>query len=198
MHVERSIRPGAGNTGASRTIFTVIRIMIAAYFLASATTLVFDPMIRTPFDAIMRGDLAHTMAIFYLFGTGIAVMLGFFVRPAALLLAAFVFWSGFAQLSGSTSIEDLSDFWGEMALLGALLLVAAAEPGGSGRFSPWMGQVAPRRVDQPDRPKAARPRQTEATLTRDAILSGAAMRDDKDDGDNLFADLWERPAVKTL
>lgn len=219
-------RPAPANAAignaVSRTVLSVVRILIASYFLATATGLVFDASSRTFFDAVLPGQTAQLVATIYLFVTAFAIMVGKAVRPAALLLAIYIFWSGFVHYEFGADAAALSAFWRDMALLGAILLIAVTEPGGSSKFSLWRKKpIAPRRIAtarSTDRP--IRPNRTEDQLTRDAILSGAfiaqlsetpapaaapapasnffaATEDDDTETDNIFADLWDnRGAAK--
>lgn len=172
-----------------RTGFITIRIMLAAYFLASATALFFDPLLSTPFDKLMPSQQAQMLGIYYLLATSTAIMLGVCVRPAALLLAGYVFADGYLQLGMAATIADLSAFWGEMAMIGALLLIALIEPGGSRRFS-----SAPARAPRPAAPKPAKRRvhRDDIPLTR-----ATPMADQHIDEDNIFAELMDRSRAKS-
>ncbi|KMW57276.1 hypothetical protein AIOL_002237 [Candidatus Rhodobacter oscarellae] len=190
---------------------SIVRILIASYFLASATGLVFDPSTRTFLDPILPRDAAVAVTTAYLFITAFAVMVGFCVRPAALLLAVYVFWSAFSQFGNAATVAALSVFWQNMALMGALLLIAITVPGGNTRFTLWARRIAPRRVNRQDlknvvAKRSARPIKQDELLTRDAILTGAtfipaagqtrrkganATRDAAGEPENLFEDAWE-------
>ncbi len=112
------------------TALAVVRILIASYFLAAATGLVFQPASRTFLDAVLPTGPAQFVTTTYLYVTAFAIMVGFAVRPAALLLAIYIFWSAFVQFDQAEALDlALSEFWRDVALIGALTLVASTEPG---------------------------------------------------------------------
>jgi len=213
MSRSRTSRPTHDQNTVSRTVLSVVRILIASYFLATATGLIFEPASRTVFDAVLLKHHAQLVSTSYLFITAFAIMVGFVVRPAALLLAVYIFWSGFLHFDQMGTPEALAGFWRDMALLGAILLVAVTQPGGSHRFRLWAKPIAPRRIAQERLARAAdratRPPRSAEQLTRDAILSGhclafvsdAPMHESLDDGgaetDNIFQGVWDTP-VATL
>ncbi len=193
----RATRPNMISTQVSRTVLSTVRILIASYFLATATGLVLEPSNRTLFGSVMLADHANLAATIYLFITAFAIMVGKAVRPAALLLAIYIFWSGFLHYDFSDSADALSKFWRDMALLGAILLIAVTEPGGSGRFTLRRRAVAPRRVapvlieDAEAKARARRrPAPSGSQLSRDDIIAAAEEAED-DDVQNIFADIWD-------
>ncbi|MDJ0630347.1 MAG: hypothetical protein QNJ44_18980 [Rhodobacter sp.] len=199
----RAVRPVEVGVMMSRTIVAIVRILIASYFLAMATGLVFDPASRTFLDPILPHDQAQFITTVYLYLTAFAIMVGVLVRPAALLLAIYLFWSGFLHYDLS-SAAALNDFWRDMALLGAVLMIAVTEQGAGAQVRVWRRKVMPRRVHKDEfssldganaRPRAAKPGR--AILTGVAHATGeidiyeCTPDHDADDVDNLFADLWD-------
>jgi uncharacterized membrane protein YphA (DoxX/SURF4 family) len=193
-------------TAVSRTVLSVVRILIASYFLATGSGLIIEPTSRMFFDAVLSQQNAALLTTSYLFITAFAIMVGRAVRPAALLLAIYIFWSGFVHYRIGGSPEALSAYWRDMALLGAVLLIAVTEPGGSGKFKLWRKSVAPRRImpsGQADRPVAGtkRPTPEDARTARDNVKTdhnpGHSRDfdddDDNDDDGNIFADIWDIP-----
>lgn len=207
MRVTRPGRPASQrSTMVSRTVLSVVRILIASYFLATATGLIFEPASRMFLDAVLSHQNATLATTIYLFATSFLIMVGKAVRPAALLLAVYIFWSGFLHYDIGGSPEALGAYWRDMALLGAVLLIAVTEPGGSGTFRLFRKPVAPRRVapvlqsvDDARMRNVARPSRKSAQTARDAILTGevltarTAEQDDDDAILNIFADLWDAP-----
>ncbi len=198
MQTHRSQRPAQSSFDVSRTVLAVVRILIASYFLATATGLIFEPGARTIFNAILLEQHAQMAATIYLFVTAFAVMVGKAVRPAALLLAVYIFWSGFLHFNEGSDPAALSGFWRDMALLGAVLLVAVTEPGGSTKFRLWRKPVAPRRVVhnmsneasvRPARPTHAQANVQSASVS--AALANAMQSDSEEDITNIFSDIWE-------
>ncbi len=168
-------RPVGQSSTASKTVLSVVRILIASYFLASATGLVFEPAARTFLDAILPTDAAQVATTVYLFVTAFAVMIGVALRPAALLLAVYIFWSGFTHYQMGGGQAELSAYWRDMALLGAILLIAATEPGARAKFLFWKLPVR---------------------RTSSKALESFLAEDTKGDDDNLFADLWDSSGAR--
>ncbi len=82
-------------------------------------------------------QIAAAVAVTMEFFVGLAIALGFFTRPLALLLALYTlataiighhFWS----LSGSAQFENEINFFKNVSIIGGLLLLYVA---GAGRFS---------------------------------------------------------------
>ena len=214
MQPNRDIRPYVIGTPVSRTMFAIIRVLIASYFLATATGLILEPGSRTFFDGVLPADSAAFATTMYLFVTAFAIMVGKLVRPASLLLALYIFWSAFVHFELGSSPAALGSFWRDMALLGAVLLVAVTEPGGSDSFRLWRRGVAPRRIvpqrpalDDNGEPAATpRPAPTRPAATRSPQFASARaipvtdiiFDDDADEAEfNIFADLWDAPEPRS-
>ena len=206
-HAMRPGRPIGQNEPMNRTVLPIVRILIGSYFMATATGLIFDPSTRTFLDPLMPHQAARAVTTTYLFITAFGIMVGFFLRPASLLLALYIFWSGYAHFILLGTAEALASFWRDMALLGSVLLIAIVEPGGRNRFRLRTKNISPRRIAQErdEHVKAAsqRPLRSTEQLTRDAILNGvifapsmaqklnALPEDEDEDGDeiqNIFLD----------
>lgn len=197
MYTQQSIRPFVIGSPVSRTMFAIIRVLIGSYFLAAGTGLILEPTSRTLFDAVLPEQYAIVATTAYLFITAFMIMTGKAVRPAALLLAIYIFWSAFVHFEAMGTAVALSKFWNDMALLGAVLLIAVTEPGGSESFQLWRKGRAttPRRVS-PKLRLAKTPR-----LSRNADGSIAPKRHTQvpDDRDfNIFSDAWEPNALPSL
>ena len=207
-------RPSDIGVMVSRTVLSVVRILIASYFLASATGLIFEPASRTFLDAVLPQTQAQLVTTTYLFVTAFAIMVGVFVRPAALLLAVYIFWSGFVHYDLANPAA-LAAFWRDMALLGAVLMIAVTEQGAGTQVRVWRRNVAPRRIagaakKRKPRPAADQPEQHVAVQPGSARLTGFAhdsgeidiyefhARQDDDAAEivNIFAELWDDPPKK--
>lgn len=210
MMSARKDRPSDVGVIVSRTVLSVVRILIASYFLASATGLVFEPASRTFLDAVLPSDQAQLATTTFLFITSFSIMVGVLVRPAALLLALYLFWSGFVHYD----LKDpaaLGFIWRDMALLGAILMIAITEQGAGAQVRVWRRNVAPRRIAGADRngaqrPRTARPARDQAQPAGGSRLTGVAhlsgdidlyeCEDDSADTTNIFCDLWDAQAQK--
>lgn len=216
MLTTRKDRPSDIGVMVSRTVLSVVRILIASYFLAAATGLIFEPASRTFLDAVLPQSQAQLVTTTYLFITSFAIMVGVLVRPAALLLSVYIFWSGFLHYDLAQPAA-LAAFWRDMALLGAVLMIAVTEQGAGTQVRVWRRSVAPRRVSgasekrkpRPAEPRAEQPQQqaaenSSARLTGFAHESGEIdiyefhTRQDDDAAEivNIFAELWDEAPEK--
>ena len=74
---------------------------------------------------IVPAEHAALIASGVVFGLAFLVLMGVWLRPAALLLAIVVFWSSFIEQIGTTGPFNLDSFWRDLALIGALFLTYA-------------------------------------------------------------------------
>jgi type IV secretory pathway VirB2 component (pilin) len=167
-------------------IFSAVRMLIASYFLASAG-LIENEAGANFLSAVLPGPTAEAMATTIFYATGFAIMIGCFVREAALILAIFVFWSSYTDNMLTGEIAPLMETWQDMAIVGSVMLMGLTLPGGSRSLRLSFARAKPRRVAvaRPDI-RRERPAQLEmAELNRKTPEIEA-------DEDNIFADL--RPA----
>ena len=92
------------------------------------------------FDDLLPERASQIASTTYLFVAAFAIMVGFALRPAAVLLAIYVLWSVFAYNDVEGSQIALSVYLRQAAMLGAIALIAMLRPGQSlggtqGRFS---------------------------------------------------------------
>jgi len=173
-------------------MLAIIRVLIGSYFLAAGTGLILEPSSRTLFDAVLPDQSAVLATTAYLFVTAFMVMTGKMVRPAALLLSIYIFGSAFVHFETVGTPGALARFWNDMALLGAVLLVAITQPGGSEGFHLWRKgrAVSPRRVtphrDEGSFRQPRQPRQRPA-----AAAAETSARSTGDDA-NIFGDVWDK------
>lgn len=192
-----------GSANVEALVLAAVRILIASFFLARGSGLIKLPGDYQLFGAVLPEAQAVMATTVLLFGTGFLIMVGRAVRPAALLLAVFVFWSGFLHHDIASDPQALSGFWRDMALLGAVMLIAMTEPGGSERFQFFVRQVVPRRVRRTAEGTARRADAADAQVRFASTRRRAAVAPDdmqppegEEDVVNLFADLQDEP-VKT-
>lgn len=99
----------------------VTRLLIVSYFLAVALNLISGTELWRMADPFMSDQRAHyTMRLVVLALCGM-VLFGVWRRPAALVLALVVFWTSYMTLYAG---GEISAFWRDLALIGALLLTA--------------------------------------------------------------------------
>ncbi len=144
------------------------RILVASYFIAVALNLIDGTMGHALAQWVVPADYVALTASAVIFTLAFLVMIAVWLRPAALLLAIVVFWSGFMALLGPDAARSLDAFWRDLALIGALFLTYA-QSGRAARNRSILrrrhtvrklqaGATAPRRVTStvnsasPDRP----------------------------------------------
>ena len=107
------------------TAQNLIRILIASYFIAVSVGLVPGTDVSTVFQQIMPDHLAGPVAVIFFFGLSYMVLIGLWLRGAALLLALTLFWSSYLTMIDMGLQEQLGSFWRDLALIGALMLTYA-------------------------------------------------------------------------
>ena len=101
------------------------RILIASYFMAVSLKLVAGTdgsVLSATLVPAAYSDLVATVVVFSL---AFLVMIGIWLRPAALLLAIILFWSSFISLIGPEALVSVDGFWRDLAMIGALFLTYA-------------------------------------------------------------------------
>lgn len=157
--------PSSEPFSAGRFVRGIARVLLATYFLASATAMLFEPVQPNLFDQIMAQDAGYALSMFILFTSALAIILGVCLRPAAFVLGLFLLASSVADPAGSNT-----QVWHDLALMGALLMLAVSDTSGPARLDPS-------RPARPDRIVRKEPR---------LDMPGAGDQDE-----NLFADLWD-------
>ncbi|MDF0599538.1 hypothetical protein P1J78_02230 [Psychromarinibacter sp. C21-152] len=155
----------------TRAIAALIRVVTGAFFLATAVTLATSNAGAPLLDGLLPDTAARNATAVYLAITALALTLRLGVRPAALLLAAYVLTTGplAAAAPGLPGTLEIARI--DIVLLFALLAAGLAEPRPLHR-----ALVAPRRVAPGEGADTPRP---------DAAEAPASPRR------NLFADLWD-------
>lgn len=142
----------------------LVRILISSYFIAVALGLING----TDGSVLAAYFLPEAYASFagsaIVFALAYMVLVGIWLRPAALLLALVLFWSSYIVNFGPEGPLKVGDFWRDLALVGALMMTYNGSPRSLRRRSLWRrapkvrrirpdAQVSPRRV-APARPAA--------------------------------------------
>lgn len=212
-------RDAWGDRRHARAALAIARVSLASYFLLSAGGLVSDPVIRMLFSGYALSDQAFDLLRGSVLMASSLVLFGVAVRPAALYLAVFLLWSAGLQAHGGVLTDERSAAMvGALALFAGMVLVAiqatpfaprpatprpatprpaATRPAlapahGRGMAEPAGGlsgaPVSPRRITRraetasdAAEPPARKPRPRPLALARV----------EADDGDNIFADLWD-------
>lgn len=124
----------------SDSVLLVARILLVLLFITSGWskltgfggTEAWMESIQAPFP-----EAATVIAIIMELGVGIALLLGFFTRPLALLLALFTLGTAiiahhFWNMEGAERAANMTEFFKNLSIIGGLILLSLSGPG---RFS---------------------------------------------------------------
>lgn len=136
----------------------ILRIIIASYFLAVAARLIPGTDVSALFATVLPEPLSYHVASATVFGLAFLVLVGVWLRGAALLLAIIFFWSSFLSVSTIGLAESLGGFWRDLALMAALIMTYA-ESGPRNRARRGIFRVVP----SPREAWPVRPRRVDAT-----------------------------------
>jgi uncharacterized membrane protein YphA (DoxX/SURF4 family) len=136
-----------GRLMLSATGANLIRILIASYFLALGVGVIPGTDISALFATVLPDPYAGLLAGGIVFALAYMVLVGLWLRPAALLLALVVFWSSYISVSHLGFADQLGGFWRDMTLIAALILTyAETDPRAHTRRSAFRSVRAPRRL----------------------------------------------------
>lgn len=183
MRANEVVSQNLGQSGQN-----LVRVVIASYFLAVAIGLIPGTGASPLMAAVLPEPYAGAVGQTVIFITAYLVLVGVWLRVAALLLANVLFWSSYI---GNAGIGDLEAFWRDLALMGALILTytqtlpRAATRRAALRWTPRARRlvpaptVAPRRVVTVVRPArtAERPAKTVQTQPATTFRTEPAAAD---------------------
>ncbi|MFN3145326.1 MAG: hypothetical protein ACE368_08715 [Paracoccaceae bacterium] len=190
------------------------RMLIASYFLLTATQVLKDPVTGALVGANEGAELVQFVLSGAVIIAAMMVMTSRLVRQGALFLAVYVIWSMVFYYGANWASVGTGEMWREATLVGALLLVAFSAPVPACLRHDSSEAVAPlalpsRPVRKPSgaahkprklRPQASRSVSDEAPADPAATISGVALdmvpadrakQDDGDAAENIFADIWD-------
>ncbi len=155
-------RPQAAgaNTNMSEWSMAASRMLVATFFIASAVANMGDNPMASQFNAIVATD-ATLIFNAVIYSMAFAVLIGRYVNIAAITLGLILLISSSSNLL--SGVNNLEDFWKDLAITGALFAMAASRSGAAiSRLRERIQQrrVAPRRVvpdTGPDAPVTGRP-----------------------------------------
>lgn len=136
----------------------LVRIVIASYFLAVALGLIPGTAALPLTEPFLPEPYADAASKAIIFTTAYLVLVGVWLRAAALILATVLFWSSFIQNIGAGTLDG---FWRDLALIGALILTytqtlpRSENRRAALRWTRRVRHIAPTRVITPRRPVAA-------------------------------------------
>ena len=130
----------------SRTAQALIRICIAAYFLAGAVGLLEGANLAPLFEGLLPAPYAAHAA------TAAAVVLSALILfdrslwPAALLMGTGLFWASYLEMQARGVADSLAPFWRDLALIAALMLSYAKAGDHASLLAKVMRRSRPRPV----------------------------------------------------
>lgn len=111
----------------SHTTQSWLRVLIASYFIAVAIGAIPGTDFTILFGLIADPGTANLLTAIVVFTLAYMVMIGCYLRVAALLLGMMTFFSAFVIFVGPQGGGDLGTFWRDIALVSALMLTYATK-----------------------------------------------------------------------
>lgn len=189
------------------TAQNLLRIVIASYFLAVGLNLIPGTNLTILAEQVLPPHVAAPLAAMIVFALAFLVMIGLYMRPAALVLGLMTLFASYLQMIELGVADELGTFWRDLVLISALMLTYAENaPRDYKMRSAIRRKVTPRRVapvDHPHRPRPAAvtspsqpapapvaPVAMPATAPNAAFVSRRKLAANLPDPvDNIFADL---------
>ncbi len=126
---------------------TVLRVLIASYFLAVALRLIPGTDLSWLFAGILPAPYAAATTAGLVFIFSFMIMLDMATRLAALILALMTVFASYLAMLQLGVAEELGAFWRDIALIAALLLTYAEPQLGARRHRRMVHrQIVPRRI----------------------------------------------------
>jgi uncharacterized membrane protein YphA (DoxX/SURF4 family) len=199
--------PAATNT-LTPSAQNLSRILIASYLMAIALGLVSGTTGSVIWAMFLPGDIANIVATASMFGLAFMVMIGVWLRPAALLLAIVMFWSSYITLISPDASSNVDSFWRDLALIGALFLTYAQSSRRVARMRSVLRrkhhvrklkpnvQRTPRRITPMVEAPATNAAAAESTAMpefrsqRGHVQAEPVVEDTSDQGENIFDNVY--------
>lgn len=103
----------------------LLRIIIASYFIAGAVGVIPATDLLALTGQVLPAPAAGIVSSVATFVLAYLVMIGVWLRPAALLLGMLTFWASYIRLMQVGIDAGLGTFWRDLALIAALMLTYA-------------------------------------------------------------------------
>ncbi len=100
---------------------SIMRLLVISYFIALSLGLIGGTRMMEFMDPLMPAEMSDTAMRGIVLTLSMLVVTGIGRRPAALVLSLVVFFSSYTTLYAG---GDISAFWRDLALVGALLMTA--------------------------------------------------------------------------
>ena len=181
------------------------RILIASYFVAVALGMISGTDMTVLAQQAIPDPYAGYVSNGAVFVLAYLVLMGMWLRPAALLLSLALFWSSYIVHLGVSASGEITGFWRDLALIGALFLTyaqtgpRAIKRRAMLRWTPKTRRIDPHKYVAPRRVTATQPVRAMITPIAPAIAARDAKamvtQTSEDFVENIFADFDEAEAV---
>ena len=139
------------------TAQNLLRTIIASYFIAASLRLVPGTDLSPALSHILSPTMALMVSSVIIFTLAFLVMIGLFMRPAALMLGALTLLSSYMTLNALGVAQELETLWRDLVLVAALVLTYSENaPRDRHMRRVVRRKIMPRRVTAPT--TASRPR----------------------------------------
>ena len=150
--------PSAERITLNSTAQNLLRIVIASYFLAVGLNLIPGTNLTILAEQVLPAHVAEPLSAMMVFALAFLVMIGLYMRPAALVLGLMTLFASYLQMIELGVADELGTFWRDLVLIAALMLTYAENAPRDYRMrSAIRRKVTPRRVAPVDHPHRARP-----------------------------------------
>lgn len=151
--------PTAERITLNATAQNLLRIVIASYFLAVALNLIPGTSLTILAEQVLPIEVAEPLSAMAVFALAFLVMIGLYMRPAALVLGLMTLFASYLQMIELGVADELGTFWRDLVLIAALMLTYAENAPRDYRMRGAIRRkVTPRRItpaEQPHRPRPA-------------------------------------------
>lgn len=149
--------PTADRITLNATAQNLLRIVIASYFLAVGLNLIPGTNLTILADQILPTHVAAPLSAMAVFALAFLVMVGLYMRPAALVLGLMTLFASYLRMIELGVADELGTFWRDLVLIAALMLTYAENAPRDYRMrSAIRRKVIPRRIAPGDAARAVR------------------------------------------
>lgn len=150
--------PTADRITLNATAQNLLRIVIASYFLAVGLNLIPGTNLTILAEQVLPTHVATPFSAMVVFALAFLVMIGLYMRPAALVLGLMTLFASYLQMIELGVADELGTFWRDLVLIAALMLTYSENAPRDYRMrSAIRRKVTPRRIAPSEHAHTARP-----------------------------------------
>lgn len=117
--------PSADRITLNATAQNLLRIVIASYFLAVGLNLIPGTDLTILAGQVLPAHVAEPLSAMVVFALAFLVMIGLYMRPAALVLGLMTLFASYLRIIELGVSHELGTFWRDLVLIAALMLTYA-------------------------------------------------------------------------